>query len=162
MATPQRRSSFQRAVETTASIERAFQPGIQALEPADRKRLAEADKQLATGSVFLDAAVRKQYPTANRWDYGIGLGDGKAAEIVLWLEVHHSASGQAELVVKKLEWLKDWLRTSAPELDRMPRKFVWLLSNVETNPNDRNRRHRLAERHGLIRQHGILKLRDFV
>lgn len=161
MAKSRQTSGFQRAVEATPAISGAFQPGIHALEPADRKRLAENDKPLATGSVFLDKALRKQHPSANRWDYGIGLGSADA-ETVLWLEVHHSASGQAELVIKKLEWLKHWLSTSAPALARMRRECVWLLSNVEANPNDRKRRHALAEHHGLKRVQGVLRLGEFM
>lgn len=160
MARSHKRSAFQRAVEATPAISQAHRPGIQALEPADRPRLA--DKDQATGSVFLDDTLKKAHPNANRWDYAIGLTDRKAAETVLWLEVHHAASGQADLVLKKLEWLKHWLRTSAPELDRMQKKFVWLLSNVETNPNDRHRRQKLAENHGLVRRQGILRLSEFV
>lgn len=161
MAKPPKSSRFQRAVEATPGISNAHQPGIQALEPRDRKLLAETDKKLATGSIFLDDALKKSQPNANRWDYGIGLGDDEH-ETVLWLEVHHAASKQADLLVKKLDWLKHWLRTAAPELEHMPRKFVWLLSNVETSPNDRERRTRLAEKHGLIRRQGVLRLREFL
>lgn len=160
MAKPPKSTRFQRAVAATPGISGAHQPGIQALEPRDRKMLAEADKKLATGSVFLDESLKKSQPNANRWDYGIGLGDDKYEHIV-WLEVHHAASKQADLLLKKLEWLKHWLSTSAPELDRMPRRFVWLLSNVETSPNDRERRNRLAEKHGLIRRQGALRLGEF-
>jgi hypothetical protein len=159
VARPRKSSRFQRAVEATTGISRAYKPGIQALEPPDKPRLEH--KELATGSVFLDDALKKAHPNANRWDYGIGLSDGEHAEVVLWLEVHHSASGQADLVIKKLEWLRHWLSTSAPELDLLQKKFVWLLSNVETNPNDRKRRNSLAEHHGLVRRQGTLRLREF-
>lgn len=155
------KSRFQRAVEATPGVSSAHEPGVQALEPRDRKLLAEGDRRLATGSVFLDGALRSAQPNANRWDYGVGL-DADGRESVVWLEVHHAASKQGDLVVKKLEWLRHWLRTSAPELERMPRKFVWLLSNVETNPNDRTRRNSLAERYGLIRRQGLLRLREFL
>lgn len=40
----------------------------------------------------------------------------------------------------------------------MPAKFIWLLSNVESNPNDRRRRQQLAEKHGLRRHQGMLDL----
>lgn len=146
--------SFKAAVAMTPAIAHAHQPGIQALVPADKKRLLVAET--ATGSVALDEALRDRFPNANRWDYGIGLPAGKA-EQVLWLEVHHAASGETEHVLRKLRWLKGWLRDEAPELDRMPAKFIWLLSNVE-NPNDRRRRQQLAEKHGLRRHQGALNL----
>lgn len=148
------RSRFQIAVEATPDLAGAYRAGIQALEPADRERLG--DRQTAGGSVNVDAALLKAQPSANRWDYGIGIGG--ATETVVWLEVHHASSGQADVVIKKLAWLKDWLQSRAPELARVNRRFVWLLSNVETNPNDRARRTRLAEKHGLIRVQGVLHL----
>jgi hypothetical protein len=159
VAAAKKRSRFQQAVEATPGLAGAYKPGIQALEPADRQRIA--DKELARGSIFLDGALKKAQPNANRWDYAIGMDDTKS-EMILWLEVHHAASGQADLVIKKLEWLKGWLSQGSSGLGGMRRKFVWLLSNVETNPNDRNRRNRLAEKHGLIRRQGQLRLREFV
>lgn len=48
----------------------------------------------------LDEALKDRFPSANRWDYGIGLPAGKA-EQVLWLEVHHAASGETDRVLRK-------------------------------------------------------------
>lgn len=149
------KGTFKSAVEATPSIATAYQPGIQGLEPADKRRLVGAER--ATGSVALDEALRARFPSTHRWDYGIGLPAGKADQ-VLWLEVHHAASGETERVLKKLSWLKSWLRQEAPELDRMRPKFIWLLSNVESNPNDRRKRQQLAEKHGLRRHQGVLDL----
>jgi hypothetical protein len=152
--------TFHGAVEATPSIRGAGRPGLQALVRADRERII--DGTLATGSVALDEALLRADPHGNRWDYGIGLPPqaGRSGESVLWLEVHHAASGETEAVVKKLEWLKSWLREHAPRLDALPRKFVWQLSNVERHPNDRLRRNRLAEQHGLRRVEGRLRLAD--
>lgn len=153
------KTRFAAAIAATPSIQNTHQPGLQALQKADRDRIL--DKPLATGSLALDEALVKADPDGNRWDYGIGLpplhGRG---ESVVWLEVHHAASGEADTVIKKLEWLKIWLREQAPRLDALPRKFVWQLSNVERHPNDRLRRNRLAERHGLRRVEGKLRLAD--
>jgi hypothetical protein len=150
-----RGGSFKAAVQATPAIALAYQPGIQALLPTDTRRLAAAEG--ATGSVALDEALKDRCPNDPRWDYGIGLPAGKA-EQVLWLEVHHAASGETDRVLKKLQWLKGWLRNEAPALDRMPAKFIWLLSNVESNLNDRRKRQQLAEKHGLRRHQGVLNL----
>ena len=66
-----------------------------------------------------------------------------------------------ERVLAKLEWLKKWLRTEAPELNKLPSKFVWLLTNTENNPNDRRRRAQAAEKKLLIRVQGTLHLSKF-
>lgn len=162
MARNYKKTAFQQAVEMTPAIAGAYHNGLQALEPADRARLD--DKQLASGSLFLDKTLKKAkgHATAPRWDYAIGLEtDDAGREVVLWLEVHHPASKQAKKVIAKLNWLKAWLANEAPRLAAMPRRFVWLLSSNESNPNDRQRRTRLAEQHGLIRSQGRLGLREF-
>lgn len=154
-----KQTRFQKAVEGTPAIREKYRSGVQALEARDRERLD--GKEAASGSIFVDEALKKakSHATANRWDYGIGLRpDGQGQETVLWLEVHHAASKQADKVMAKLAWLKAWLQAEAPLLGAMRREFVWLLSNVETNPNDRERRNLLAEKHGLKRVQGRLNL----
>ena len=152
---------FKAAVEATPSIRRAYRPGLQALPKADRNRLDE--RELATGSVFVDETLKdaKLHPNSHRWDYGIGLGNARVGEHILWLETHHAASGETERVLLKLDWLKTWLRTEAPELNKLPGKFVWLLTNKENNPNDRRRRAQAAEQKLLIRVQGTLHLSKF-
>jgi hypothetical protein len=83
--------SFKQAVLSTADIAEAYQNGIQALLPEHRRGLRNG--QSATGSVDIDSALKKKLPSDYRWDYGIGLPKGQTSEKVLWLEVHHAASG---------------------------------------------------------------------
>jgi hypothetical protein len=150
-------TAFHAAVEATPSVRGAHRPGLQALLRADRERID--DGPLATGSIALDEALARAEPNSSRWDYGIGLPKAhERGESVLWLEVHHAASGETEAVLKKLAWLRRWLREQAPRLDALPKTFVWQLSNVERHPNDRARRNRLAEQHGLRRVEGKLRL----
>jgi hypothetical protein len=157
----QSQGMFKAAVEATPTVRNAYCPGLQALKKTDRSRLA--DRELATGSVFVDETLKnaKLHPDGHRWDYGIGLFDASAGERILWLEPHHAASKQTEIVLAKLDWLKTWLRTEAPELNKLPSKFVWLLTNTENNPNDRRRRAQAAERRLLIRVQGTLHLSRF-
>ena len=154
-----KKGQFQRAVEATQTVAHAFCAGIQALEDRHKKMLE--DKNLATGSLALDRALQevKLFPNDNRWDYGIGLRTPKNAERVLWLEPHHAGSGETETVIKKLIWLKGWLRDEAPELDKLHKTFVWIVSSKE-NANDRQRRNRLAKEYGLKRVSGRLRLSE--
>lgn len=156
-----KKGQFQRAVEATATVAHAFRAGAQALEERDRKLLD--DIQLATGSLALDKALQEAelFPNDNRWDYGMSLSAPKNAEKVLWLEPHHAGSGQAEKVIKKLKWLRNWLRQGAPELEKVSKEsvFVWLVTSKE-NPNDRQRRTRMAREHGLRRVSGRFRLSE--
>jgi hypothetical protein len=149
-------STFKRAVESTESIPGAYQPGIQALKAEHRRGLNNG--QVATGSIDLDSAIRTQFPQDHRWDYGIGIPDASQKEKVLWLEVHHAASGETERVIRKLESLKSWLREHSSELNALPKVFVWQLSNKEHSPNDRRKRNQLAAKHGLKRVQGVVDL----
>lgn len=151
------KKTFKAAVLATPMIASAFCPGVQALKNEHRRGLQNS--HIATGSIDLDAALQPHFPNDHRWDYGIGLPQDARTEKVLWLEVHHAASGETERVLNKLKALKEWLQSSAPELNRLPKKFVWQLSNVERNPNDRRIRNRLAEAGGIhLRVQGVLDL----
>ena len=151
--------TFRAAVTAVPAIAGAFRSGVQALKSEHRQRLENAG--LATGSIDLDAALEKDFPNTHRWDYGIGLPGDQASEKVLWLEVHHAASGETERVISKLQALKAWLADHAPQLAAIPRTSVWALSNTESNPTDRRRRNSLAEKHGLRRVTGRLNLSSF-
>ncbi len=154
-----KKGEFQLAVEATSVVGHAFHAGIQALEEQHKQMLE--DKHLATGSLALDETLKKTKPhgDAHRWDYAIGLSAANNKERVLWLEPHRAGSGEAQTVIDKLEWLKGWLRDSAPELDKLHKAFVWLGTNKE-NPNDRRRRNDFAQKHGLRRVSGRLRLSE--
>ena len=153
---PGNRKTFRTAVLAVPALAGAFQQGVQALTREHRRGLDNAP--LATGSMDLDAALQAAFPNDHRWDYGIGLPHDAQTEKVLWLEVHHAASGETERVIRKLQALKTWLAANAPALAAMPRVYIWQLSNTENNPNDRRSRNKLAEQHGLRRVQGVLDL----
>lgn len=150
------KKTFRAAVLAVLPITNAFREGVQALNKEHRQGLKNA--QITTGSIDLDAALQTAYPNDHRWDYGIGIPHNTQTEKVLWLEVHHAASGETERVIKKLQALKAWLAANAPVLAAMPRVYVWQLSNTENNPNDRRKRNALAATHGLRRVQGVLDL----
>lgn len=151
-----RKKTFAAAVLATPKIAQAHRPGVQALLREHRQCLKNS--QTAMGSIDLDAALLPYYPNAHRWDYGIGLPSDTHTEKVLWLEVHHAASGETQRVIDKLRALKAWLLAEAPELNQMPKVFIWQLSNVESNPNDRRKRNALAQSAGIRRVTGMLDL----
>jgi hypothetical protein len=79
--------------------------------------------------VDIDAALRDEFPNAARWDYAIGI-KAHTDDFVAWLEVHPASSRHVNEVIEKLLWLKDWLQTSAAELDALPRRFHWVASGA--------------------------------
>lgn len=124
-------NSFKDAVENTPDISGGYRPGIQALG-ADSDKVSLANNRLASGSVDIDAQTKDLYHDDNRWDYAIGYNDK-----VYFVEVHPAQTSEVDCVLRKLAWLKQWLRTKAtgcPEqkrLNDLPKgvpSFVWVQS----------------------------------
>jgi hypothetical protein len=114
---------FQQAVSQTPDIASCLQSGLQAFGSYSNKvELASA----CEGSVDIDACVTAKYPNSNRWDYVFGY---KGA--TYFTEVHGASTSQVSTVLRKLQWLKDWLKTNAPLLEKIKstqQPFVWIAS----------------------------------
>jgi hypothetical protein len=150
------KSTFREAAAKCPLLAPHHEAGIQALEAPHKHKILNG--QISTGSINYDEALRPSAALEHRVDYGVGLPLDKTTEKVLWLEVHHAASGETDRVVKKFEALKAWLPEHAPALWKLPRVFVWQLTNTESNPNDRLKRNKLAAKHGIRRIPGMLDL----
>jgi hypothetical protein len=87
-----------------------MRPGLQALG-ARSAQVSVSAPGSATHSIDLDAALRAQYPSAARWDYGVNLKIG-SSNTIAWIEVHHATSGEVGAVLNKLAWLKQWLNSA--------------------------------------------------
>lgn len=122
----QKSNVFMQAVEATPEIAAAYKSGLQALSHADAAKIAVRNTRKIDGSVDIDSTVKSLYPQANRWDYAIGY-DSK----VCFVEVHPAYTSEIDTVVKKLNWLKEWLKGKASKLDALPKMnpaFVWVQS----------------------------------
>ena len=127
--------SFAEAVRAApAPVDSTYRNGKQALAGAYRSRVTCADPRRLTGSIDLDSALAQEsgYANAPRWDYGIGYRPRRAAECALWVEVHPASTTNVGEVIRKLNWLRTWLRSEAPRLasltagdGRIP-PFVWI------------------------------------
>lgn len=124
-------NSFKEAVENTPEISGGYCPGLQALG-ANSAKVSLADNRLTSGSVDIDDQTKDLYHDDNRWDYAIGYND-----LTYFVEVHPAQTSEVDCVLKKLAWLKQWLRTKAtgcPEqkrLNDLPKgipSFIWVQS----------------------------------
>jgi hypothetical protein len=132
-------SAFNRAIQATPRLAGAYRPGLRALRTVDRERVSCRDGRRLTGSINLEEAVRASHPSAKRWDYGIGI-KAKTNHVV-WVEVHPASSKHIQDVIGKLSWLREWLKTEAPALRRLPPIFVWVASGrVAIPPTSAQRR----------------------
>jgi len=136
--------SFSAAVKNTEILSFAYQSGLQALKRFDRAKITCANSRNCTGSVDLESALSASWPNQPIWDYGIGYRTKNASEIVYWVEVHPASSKNVQEVLNKLTWLKNWLE-SAPALNRLHKRFVWVASGKVSLPPHSPQRKRIAQ-----------------
>lgn len=113
-------------------------PGLQALG-ANSLRVTMTAASRAVHSVDLDRALRQQYPNDPRWDYGVEWRRGRAHEIA-WLEVHPATSGEVTTVLRKLQWLKNWLGNAAADCTELPASYHWVATDAGVHIDSARRR----------------------
>lgn len=124
--------TFKEAVEQTPQIAVAYKSGLLAFGDYSSK-VVVPDNRLLGGSVDIDAATLEIYPNDNRWDYAFDY-NGEA----FFIEVHTASTSETSTVLRKLEWLKVWLREQAPKLEKLKSKvlpsFYWVQSKQYALP----------------------------
>lgn len=145
------KSIFQTAVEKTPDISKAFIKGLSALK-SNSSRILPTNTRLIEGSVDIYGATAHLYPHANRWDYALGYN-----KKAYFIEIHPANSSNVHEMLKKLDWLKKWLGTSAPELNkiRAEKAFVWIQSGKVSLPKN-TPQYRAAVSHHLLPQSKLI------
>ena len=118
--------TFKQAVEETEEIKNGYQNGLKALGNYSNK-VELGDTKKCEGSVAIDDCTESLYPQENRWDYVFSY-KGEA----YFVEVHSAHTSEVSVVLKKLQWLKDWLNSKAPEIKKLQAKdkaFIWIQTN---------------------------------
>ncbi len=116
--------TFEIAVKATSDIKDCFQNGLLGLGKHSNK-VELSDPARCEGSVDIDSCLTKKYPTSNRWDYAFSYkGD------VYFIEVHSAQTSEVKTVLSKLNWLKNWLRENASEIDKLKARkpYYWVQS----------------------------------
>ena len=155
--------TFREAVEDAPPpLNGAYREGIQALEHRHRGRVTCGDSRRLTGSIDLDKALAREpyHAKAPRWDYGVGYRPKNGPEQAVWVAVHSATTKEVSAVLRKLEWLRDWLNGDAEQLRRMTnaaaedRRFVWIASaNVRIPRNSPQARRLSASGIGKVARH---------
>jgi hypothetical protein len=117
-------NNFKRAIEETPDVRTCYKSGLSALGVYSNK-IELSDTRFCDGSVDIDSCVTKKYPNANRWDYCFSYRSK-----VYFVEVHTANTGEVDAVLKKLQWLKDWLNHEAPQINALkaPISCYWIQS----------------------------------
>ncbi|MCG3154869.1 MAG: hypothetical protein DKINENOH_01465 [bacterium] len=119
--------------------------GLQALAKRDRERIRCRNSRMLAGSLALEQALLMALRNAPLWDYAVGIHLQDGRDEVKWIEVHPASHSHLDEVLKKLEWLRDWLRAAAPALAELPREFIWVASGKVMLPPGGQHRRRLAQ-----------------
>ena len=126
MANSKAVNKFKEAVESTADVKDGYCQGLKALKKADRSKVRCSDTKKLDGSLDIDTMVKTLYPDSERWDYAISYS-GK----ICYCEVHPAETSEVAKMIGKLEWLKQWLKDKAPNINSLPTytpKYVWVSS----------------------------------
>lgn len=136
---------FKVAVEATPELNGCYHPGLQAFGAYSNK-IELHDNRECNGSVEIDECVRLIYPNANRWDYVFAY-----KSTAYFVEVHSAESNEVSVVLAKLQWLKDWLNTKAPEIAKIKAKqpYFWIQSSRFSIPKT-TRQYRVAAQNGIL------------
>ena len=129
-----KRNLFKEAVDATPDVTGRHVAGLKALG-SHSKLVKLTDNNQCNGSVDIDACTEKKYPAANRWDYVLSYKG-----IVYFIEIHSAETGEVKTVLRKLEWLKDWLTMHAPNIDKLKAQkhppYYWIQTgryNIQKN-----------------------------
>lgn len=151
---------FDQAVKKVPGLEKAHRPGLRALRSQDRPHIVAEDTRRLSGSVDVDSALREKYPEANRWDFAITYKhDDRKDEFVYWVELHTANDSQVKVVIRKAQWLLEWLRGEGHALSGFEREVIWVSSGATSLSLSAPQTKQMAEV-GLIHRGGKLRIRS--
>jgi hypothetical protein len=114
---------FKELVEANAALSACAKKGLGAVSKGNKQKIKFKNPKSISCSVDIDACLKRICPDQSRWDYGFGV-DAKS----IFLEVHPATTGEVRVVLKKLAWLKSWMKENCPGFDRTEKSYYWLAS----------------------------------
>lgn len=157
-----KKPTFKQAVAKTPHLEGQWKSGLGALRSQDKLNIVPADPRRLSGSVDLDTALRKlqDHSQANRWDFAIGFQHSNLKrDFIYWVEIHTGSDREISVVLRKLEWLRQWLRGDGAPLANFNCQFVWVPSGA-TKFTKRARQVKVLAGHGLHYSGSVFKIPD--
>lgn len=138
--------SFKEAVEATGEVKNCYMAGLNALSKSHKNKINLGNPDKCGGSLFIDLCLSNQgkYLNDNRWDYAF---DYKGE--VFFIEVHPAKSNEVETVIKKFEWLRNWLTSKAPGLNTLKAKsrfpYYWIQTSAFDIPKHSSQYRRISQ-----------------
>lgn len=124
---------FKEVVEKTPNLKGKWCAGLGALRKEDKDHVKPEDTSTTRlrGSVDVDTALQRLRPQANRWDFAVGYKHAnRKEEFIYWVETHTGSDSQISVMIKKLDWLKAWLKEDGKDLAKFDKLYVWAPSGA--------------------------------
>jgi len=124
MIMARKRKTFKEAVDETPDLTNSYKFGLQAFGRHSEKIIVQETNRI-DGSVNIDEVTKSKYPQESRWDYMFSYKNE-----VYFVEIHSAKTSEVKTVLKKLEWLKNWLNSKAKSVDSLKAKkpYHWIYS----------------------------------
>ncbi len=139
-------NKFKKTIEATPHIKDGYRSGLRAFGSYSTK-IELGQTSGCEGSVDIDTHTSVHFPVDNRWDYVFSY-KGE----VFFVEVHPANTAEVRVVLRKLEWIKTWLKEHAAALNALrPRQlpsFYWIQSGNFQIPSN-TPQYRAASQAGL-------------
>jgi hypothetical protein len=118
--------TFKEAVEKTPDCAGGYRDGLKAIKNIYTGKIKVSKTLELNGSVDIDSCTQHIYSKDKHWDYAFSY-----REKTYFVEFHSAISSEVKPVLRKLEWLKNWLRQHAPEIDKLKAKqpYFWVQSS---------------------------------
>lgn len=122
---------FKQAVAKTLHLKNAYREGLQALRAEDKPHIDAENTRSLSGSVDIDTALQQVDPHGNRWDFGIAYKHAnRNDEVIYWTELHTASSAEVKVVIKKAQWLHNWLKNDGNHLAKFDSRVIWVSSGA--------------------------------
>lgn len=117
---------FKRVVQGIDVINKCFRGGLQALG-SNSTKVRPTNTRNCNGSIDIDSCLANANPNDSRWDYIVGYG-----QKVYYIEIHPASTSEVGTVIKKLNWLKNWLNQDGRPIktvfDQQHTAYHWIAS----------------------------------
>lgn len=138
---------LRQAFDSIDQVRSCWKPGLQALGPNSKYVSPDDSKKLGV-SLDLDASYKQTNPNDSRWDYIFDYN-----KFTYFAEVHPADIGQCSEVIKKVNFLKAWLKDEGKAVAVTPGGsnpvYYWIPSGRDTIP-------RTSPKYKLCAQKGII------
>ncbi len=149
--------NFIDAVQSIPEIAQCLKAGLQALGANSRKIEVRESRDL-TGSVDIDTCLKRRYLNDPRWDYVFGYKDH-----IYYVEVHPADNTRkVREVTAKLEWLKQWRKRSARNLEDLESQssYHWISTGRTLSTIKRGRYLQVLAQNGIRGPDFVLRADD--